>query len=249
MSLRILITRPEAEAAATAEMVRHCGLDPLCVPVLEIRETGAVLPDFSLYKGIVFSSAAGVRAFVARGADPRWFSKKVFAVGDHTAALARQAGWSDVVSAAGTMADLVALMRETLESPARLAHFRGRDVRHNPAEDLEPDGYRVDGIVLYEANPVPTLPPHIIAALQDYGIHAVMFYSARSAAAFAAVLRRDWPEADLRGTKALCLAHSVVESAMGLNWGEILVSPTPDQAGMQSLLNQIVRDASRSEPA
>ncbi|MBI2234386.1 MAG: uroporphyrinogen-III synthase [Micavibrio aeruginosavorus] len=224
-------------------------MDPLCVPVLEIRETGAALPDPALYKAIIFSSAAGARAFAARGADPRWLSKKVFAVGEHTAALARQAGWGDVVSAAGTMVDLVALMRKTLAPPARLAHFRGRDVRHDPAEDLEPDGYRVDGIILYEANPVPTLPPHIVAALQNSGIDAVMFYSARSASAFAAALRRDWPEADLRGTKALCLAHSVVESAMGLNWAEILVSPTPDQAGMQSLLKQIVRDASRSEPA
>lgn len=249
MNPRILITRPEEEAAATAEMVKNCGFDPLCAPVLELRDTGAALPDPSLYNAVIFSSAAGVRAFQAGDSDPRWFSKKVFAVGPHTAAQARQAGWRDVVSAAGTMADLVVLMRETLAPPARLVHFRGRDVRHDPAADLEPDGYRVDGIVLYRADPAPALPAPVVAALRNSEIAAVLFYSARSAQAFIAALRRDWPEADLRGTKALCLAHSVVESAMGLNWAEILVSPTPDQAGMQSLLNQIVRDASRPEPA
>ena len=93
MNPRILITRPEEEAAATAEMVKNCGFDPLCAPVLELRDTGAALPDPSLYNAVIFSSAAGVRAFQAGDSDPRWFSKKVFAVGPHTAAQARQAGF------------------------------------------------------------------------------------------------------------------------------------------------------------
>lgn len=231
----ILITRPEADAAETADSVAALGFDPIIAPVMAIETNIVTLPESSAVQGLIFSSANGVRAFETLNTDSGYFRKPVFAVGDHTADMARQAGFTDVRSAAGTMKDLVALIRRQMVPPSKLLHLRGRDVRDNPAILLpHSEGWSVDGITIYQADPVHAPAPGAVEALEDGQVLAVLFYSARSAQAFTGL----YSGFDFTGVQALCLANSVVESLDRSQWGDILVSARPDQSGMMALLER-----------
>lgn len=230
----VLITRPEEDAVETAAAVDRLGFHAVCVPVLKINYTDSALPEAAQAQGLIFSSANGVRAFLRDDLAFTFFEKPVFVVGDHTAEIARQGGFTDVRSASGAMKDLVALIRKDMVPPARLLHIRGRDVRENPAILLPRfEGWVIDGIVLYAAETVTTI------TLPDGPIAAALFYSARSAEAFTKAV----PEGRLRGAKALCLSQSVLESLKQEQWAEICVSRHPDQTSMMELVQGLSHKA------
>ena len=236
----ILITRPADDAPDTADRVRGLGFDPVFAPALSIHDTGAVFPDLSVFDGFIFSSAHGVRGFAARNPAAVHFSKTAYTVGDHTAAAARAAGFTKIINAAGTMRDLAARLRRDTMLPVRLLHLRGRDVRDDPAVLLpRGDGWLIDALALYSADPVLNLPAAAADLIGRKSIHGVLFYSARSAAAFVAAVQKEWPKADFSGSLALCIADTVLDSVRGLNWRAVHVAATPDQAGMMRLLESL----------
>lgn len=238
--MTILITRPVEDAAETARMAEALGFTPLIAPVMAVHDVDATLPDPALYKAILFSSANGVRSFERRMTRTAYAHLPVFAVGEHTALVARNAGFTTVHCGSGTMASLIPVIQRELNVPARLLHLRGRDRREDPRHYLAlNDGWAFDDVILYETRGVDRFDPAVMSALRSGAVQAVMLYSAKSAECFVAALHRDWPDASLPGTKALCLADSVVESAGQLNWAEILVSRSPDQAGMTRLLKSL----------
>lgn len=216
--------------------IQTLGLEALTAPSLTIVDTAQVLPDVSPYDALMFTSSNGVRAFMRRGPSRDYFSKPVYGVGDRTAALLRDSGFQQVYCAFGTLADMAGLVFETLP-PGRIAHFRGRDVSDDVSAYFQGLGdWQIDGIILYQAEAVDRIDEGVVRHLKNAEVEAVLFYSARSAAAFTAALVRAWPDAALGETKALCIVDTVIESLSGLKWAEIRVAARPDQAGMMSLL-------------
>ncbi len=102
---RVLVTRAAHQAGKLSDGLRALGAVPVEVPVLEIAP-----PDFfdpldkallqiDQYDWVIFTSANTVRALAKRGAEIGVAAQpkpnvKVAAVGEATAAAAREAGWS-----------------------------------------------------------------------------------------------------------------------------------------------------------
>lgn len=245
----VLITRPAEDAAETARLIMAMGFDVIWTPALVIEDTHNPdpLPDFTTAGGLIFSSANGVRALTRRNPPSLCFSRTVFAVGDHTARTARDAGFEDVRSAAGTMADLIVLIRQA-NPPSSLIHFSGADIRDDPARALPlAEGWNIQRVVLYRTVAIDRIPEAALQALEAGRAHAILFYSARSAKSFLATLVKDWPQASCHAARALCLAPPVVDSVQKFNlpWAGVFVSETPDQAGIMALLETLEDDAKR----
>ena len=122
----VLVTRPIEDAQPLAAELSSRGAEVLLEPLLDIVALENVVIDLSNTAGLLFTSANGVRSF-ARINQQR--NLKVFAVGDATAATAREVGFSDVDSAGGNIADLVVLVKETWPSDrGPLLHAAGQAV-------------------------------------------------------------------------------------------------------------------------
>lgn len=57
---RVLVTRPEPDAARTAKKLEAAGYQPLCLPVSETVATGLILPDVG-YDAVAVTSANALR--------------------------------------------------------------------------------------------------------------------------------------------------------------------------------------------
>ena len=108
MTKTVLITRPEEEYADTASMVAALGYDPVPCPMLKIETVPARFDDVTKFQALIFTSAGALPPFCAQS-DVR--DIPVYAVGDVTAARARQAGFTDVKSAGADLAALEVLLR------------------------------------------------------------------------------------------------------------------------------------------
>ncbi|MDQ2632708.1 MAG: uroporphyrinogen-III synthase, partial [Pseudomonadota bacterium] len=98
---RVLVTRPEPGASQTARRLDALGFRPLKLPLHEIRPLPAVsgaVPD--AITAVAATSANAIRHAPAALLD-RLSKLPCFAVGEATAAIARDAGFSNVVDGEG----------------------------------------------------------------------------------------------------------------------------------------------------
>src|SRR5207244_1786444 len=111
LGLRALVTRPRTEAAALAEALMARGIEAIVEPLLDIHYRDGPAPDLAGAQAVLCTSANGVRALARLSAER---NVAVFAVGEASAARAREEGFARVESAGGTVDDLARLARERL---------------------------------------------------------------------------------------------------------------------------------------
>src|SRR5580692_2010454 len=171
--MRVLITRPEREAAALAQVLVARGHQVVIAPLfgLQILHPPAdFAATLAACQAVLITSANGARA-LAEASEQR--SKPIFAVGDTTAATAEGLGFTAVTSASGDAAALGALVRERLDPAAGpLVHVCGIDVAGDPA----PEGFEVRRFALYEAREADALPASAEAALRARALDAITFF-------------------------------------------------------------------------
>src|SRR5882757_8597644 len=93
---RALVTRPRAEAAALAEALAARGIEAIVEPLLDIHYRDEPAPDLAGVQAVLCTSANGVRALARLS---RGRKVPIFAVGEATAARAREEGFARVESA------------------------------------------------------------------------------------------------------------------------------------------------------
>lgn len=181
--MRLLVTRPLPEALRTKAALEARGHDVMLAPLLHIEPLPAKLPD-THPDAIVITSATAAAMLKTHPAAARLLSRPVFVVGDRTTAAVRDAGFTDLRSAASDGATLVQLLRQNFAEGARLLHLAGHDRAVDIAGELKPSGIHVDVVTLYRAVTAKSLPPPVTAALSDGTIDGVLHYSLRTAEAY-----------------------------------------------------------------
>lgn len=165
--------------------MRQAGYAPLVLPLTEIRACTPDLPPESItdVDALAITSANALRHAPTRLIESLK-DRPLYAVGDATAAEARQLGFSDVISAQGAVDDLAALIREREEPGARLIYLAGRERTGDLEGKLAAGGLRCNVIEAYSAH-VVSYPTELIRdAINGRMVDAVLFHSALSADAF-----------------------------------------------------------------
>lgn len=198
--MKLLILRPEPGASETAARARDLGLDPVVVPLFEIRGVDSGPVDAAGYEAVLLTSANG-----ARHAPPGLAGLPCFAVGERTAEAARQAGFGDIRTGPSDGEAAMAMIAESgLE---RVLHLCGRD--HLP---LAQSGISVEGRVVYAAEPT--------AGERFEGPAVAMIHSARAAIRFAGLVP------DKSSIAVAAISATAAESA-GAGWAAKAVAAEP----------------------
>ena len=222
--MKILVTRPEPGASATAARLVAMGHEPVLAPCLAITPLPARLPE-NISALIITSGQAVVALPHALHATP------VFCVGDATGGKLRAAGFTRVESASGDATDLYRLIAER-----RLAglHVMAVGERHGLAlaRQLRAAEFAVQRRTVYAARPLRALPEPAATALAGGKIAAALFYSAESARAFI----RLHPVGTDKIT-AYALSPAVAAALGGLPWRAIRVALAPTEADLMALFS------------
>jgi uroporphyrinogen-III synthase len=123
---RVLVLRPEPGASATAERARERGLDAVAMPLFEIQRLDWQPPEPGAFDGLLLTSANAVR----HGGEGLQQLRQlpVYAVGDATAAAAREAGFDVAATGDAGVDRLLSL----IDADLKLLHLCGED-RMNPS--------------------------------------------------------------------------------------------------------------------
>ena len=216
----VLITRPSF-GDATCAAIEARGYLPVAAPFLVIEHFPLTIPR--PLQAILVTSGNALPSL-------RAVNLPLLAVGDATAERARAHGFADVRSAAGdaaALADLAAALAEPAGAPLLLASGQGQG--QALAADLRRRGFRVIRRVCYAARPVGQFPHAAAQALLSGRLHAALFLSAETAAAFVRLLP-PCLSARLGTVAALAIGRTTAETLETLPWSRVCraASPTLD---------------------
>lgn len=217
--MRVLVTRPQPGADATAARLHAAGHVALVAPLLATEALAWTVPD-PLPPAVMLTSAAAARLFDAHAAPPpALLARPCFAVGAATAAAARAAGFRDVRAGGGNAQALVDGIAAA--GIAELLHLAGED----RSDVVVPAGLSIVTRVVYAARLLPLARPA--------PFDVAWLFSARTAAHFAAECDR---LGLARDDVAIAAISPAVAAAAGPGWRRIDIAASPDESALLATL-------------
>jgi uroporphyrinogen-III synthase len=233
--VRILLTRPRAEAERTAAALRARGHEVIVAPLLDIE----LVPDADLGAGpwaaILVTSANAVRAIAGHRRRDQLRGIPVFTVGRHTAQAMRDAGFGTVVSADGNVTDLAKLVAARMQPGAPLLYLAGEERSGDLAGLLRIQAFAVHTALVYRAVAAATFPREAADALQA-GIDGIFHFSRRSAEAYVDAARNaGLQDAAMPKPVHFCLSARVAEPLQQAGAVHVRIAARPDEAALMEL--------------
>jgi uroporphyrinogen-III synthase len=230
--MQVLVTRPEPDASEFAALCRENGLAPVLCPLMKVVfETAKV--DLEGVGALAFTSANGVRAYLANSADK---SPPVFAVGEATAQTAAEAGFSEVKTAGGDVEALAGLIGEHRDSfSGEVLHIAGAARAGDLIAALEAQNIAARRLTLYTMREAEALPPAILSTAAGW----VALFSPRTAALFARLVERAGASERFGNMRAACLSDAVAEAAGAMAWRSVDVAGARNAAAMVALMKDL----------
>jgi uroporphyrinogen-III synthase len=233
--VRLLITRPESDAERTAAALRQRGHVVVTAPLLRVEAILDAPIDRDDWGAILITSANAAAALALHERKSALRDVPVFAVGDRSADAMRAAGFANVVSAGGAVADLMRLVAERLQPPAPLLYLAGEDRAGDVAGVLTAKGFTVKTVVLYRAVTAATLPQQAADALAA-GLDGVLHFSRRSAAAYVEGARAVGLLACALEPTQFCLSEPIAAPLRQAGAARTVVAARPNEAALIELI-------------
>lgn len=228
MAVPLVIIRPEPGCSASLELARGMrGVEAHGFPLFEVSPRSWEATSAERFDALLVGSAMAFR-FGGRGLAPLK-SLLVYAVGETTAAAARDAGFALAASGAGS---LQAMLGGLKPGHKRLLRLAGEE---RVALTL-PIGVTMEERVVYASVP-RAMPPEMVALLRNPAIVAV-----HSAEAARHLTSQCVSHGIRRAPLRLAALSARVAAAAGDGWGEVASPPYPEDKALLALARQMCQD-------
>ncbi len=244
--MAILVTRPHPDDETTAASLRARGFDVLCAPMLRFEPVAFHEDMNARYSAVIVTSANALRGIEPHLKGHRMLELPLFAVGEQTAAAARRAGFTHVVSANGDAANLrdlvlASLKAKELKKASTLLYRAGAEIARDLASELEESGFRVVTQTTYRMIAVKSLPRETCDAFAANQVEAVLHYSQRSARAFLDAARAAGVEISALAIPQCCISAAVASVVRDVGATQVVVAATPDENALFEALERALR--------
>ena len=246
MAKYTLIIRPQPDADRDASWLQRYHVPALASPVMyaspitQKPDIAALMPSAMMFSGVIFTSRHALDGMIQVGGLNEWRDKPAFTVGKATAAAARQAGFSRVITGNGGGNGLIQPIRDYLAgkytNPDQAALFwpSARDISFDMGGALAAFNIPVTRVPVYQMLPADGLSPAVIAALSSGEIGAVIAMSARSINLFCDALMNISSAKAMAGIKLIAGSEGIARAA-GTGWREVFVAKSPRRSRLLAI--------------
>ncbi len=251
--LRILITRPKAQSAEFATLLRQHGAEPVLLPTIELIDTDPALIGWAVrtltagrFDDLILTSVNGVErlwtALRQAGLDARACgTTRIAAIGAATAHALKQRGFSaDLIPATYTSAALLEELAQEDLSGRRILLARAAQGSRRLSDGLRERGAMIDDIPLYDS--VTAQPdPSALDALAD-GVDVVTLTSPSTARGLHELTRVDSVQRAIKGATIACIGPVTAAAARELGWSVSVVAQTHTVGGLLDAIARHVQE-------
>lgn len=219
----VLAVRPQPGLAATMAAGERLGLNMIGYPLFEVRALDWDCSDPDSIDALLIGSANAIRHGGEALASLK--DKPVHAVGETTAEVAREAGFTVAAVGSGGLQQVL----DDIAAPCRLLRIAGA----NHVDLKPPTGVEITTVIVYDT--VPMELPEPLRPLHDLGL-TVLLHSAAAAEQFDRESRR---LALQRDRISLAVIGPRVASSAGKGWKAIHVSPSPNDRALLEMVREM----------
>ena len=219
--MHILFTRPLEDCHEMILKFQSLGHNISHLPLISIEGLKHKSLNNLNFKGIVFTSSNAIKFL-----DIKTLDKKIicFCVGNATEKKARSVGFQNIFTAEGNVNNLKELILQNFNSSeGKLLYVSGEVVSSNLDNLLLLDGYNIERVVNYRANPVEKYDKDFIEKLKLKMPEIVYVYSQNSAINFLKVIKNYHLEALWMSTNLMCIGEKTSSILNEIKWKKIFL--------------------------
>src|SRR3978361_1064473 len=247
--MAVLVTRPHPDDETTAAGLRARGYEVLQAPMLRFEPVAFHDDLDARYGAVIVTSANALRGLAPHLDGSRLLKLPLFAVGEHTAAAARNIGFEHVIPANGDATALRELMlasvkAKELKKASTLLYLAGADLARDLAGELGERGFSVVTHTTYRMTPVARLPQETRDAFAANKVEAVLHYSRRSVRAFLDAARAVGTEISALALPQCCISDAVAAIVRDAGAAHVMVAQSPDENALFETLSRALQPIS-----
>ncbi len=214
--MNIVLTRPLIDAENLMAELFKKGHKIIHVPTLSISSVNIDQIQLEKYQALIFTSANAVRNlnFVKVNKETR-----CFCVGIMTEKIARLKGFTNTISAEGTVNSLKNLIinSKEIEKDNQLAYICGDNVVYDLDKELLSEGFKIKKIINYTSKKITTLNDENLSLIKKYPPDIIFVYSLRSAESFSNIINNYALSPLMTRSTVMCISKKIAD--FFLNFG------------------------------
>ena len=219
--MHILFTRPLEDCHEMILKFQSLGHEISHLPLINIEGLKYEVPNYSEFKGIIFTSTNAVKFLDIKNIDKKL---KCFCVGNATEKKARSVGFQNVFAAEGNVNNLKELILQNFKpSEGKLIYISGEIISSNLDKELISDGYNVERIINYRANEIKKYDESFIEKLKLKMPEITYIYSQNSAINFLKVIKNYQLETLWMNTNLMCIGEKTSSILNEIKWKKIFL--------------------------
>ena len=219
--MHILFTRPLEDCHEMILKFQSLGHEISHLPLINIESLKYKAPNYSEFKGIIFTSTNAVKFLDIKNIDKKL---KCFCVGDATEKKARSAGFQNVFAAEGNVNNLKELILQNFKSSeGKLIYISGEIISSDLDKKLISSGYTIERLINYRANAIEKYDEDFIEKLKLKMPEITYIYSQNSAINFLKVIKNYQLETLWMNTNLMCIGEKTSSILNEIKWKKIFL--------------------------
>ena len=219
--MHILLTRPLEDNREMILKFQSLGHEVTHMPLISIEGIKYEDLNFSDFKGIIFTSSNAIKFLDTKSVD-----KKIncFCVGSATESKAKSIGFQNIFAADGNVNNLKELILQNFNSSdGKLLYVSGEIISNDLDQTLISEGYNIQRIINYKANPVEKFSDTFIEKLKLNMPEIVYVYSQNSAISFLNLIKNYELVNLWMDTNLMCIGEKTSAVLNEIKWKKIFL--------------------------
>ena len=219
--MHILFTRPFDDCHELMLRFRSLGHMVSHIPVISIQKIIYESLDFSLFKGIIFTSTNAIKFLDTQKIDKKI---KCFCVGNATEKVAKIKGFQNIYVAGGNVENLKEIIFQNFEvSDGNLIYVTGQIISSDLDKKLISEGYNLKRIINYKAIVQEKFNNDEIEKLKVQIPDIVYVYSQNSALSFLNMIKNYNLQNSWMNTNLMCISEKTSTVLNEIKWKKIFL--------------------------
>ena len=219
--MHILFTRPFDDCHELMLRFKSLGHMVSHIPVISIQKIIYESLDFSLFKGIIFTSSNAIKFLDTQKIDKQI---KCFCVGNVTEKVAKTKGFQNIYVAGGNVENLKEIIFQNFEaSDGNLIYVTGEIISSDLDKKLISEGYNLKRIINYKAIAQEKFNNDEIEKLKVQLPDIVYVYSQNSALSFLNMIKNYNLQNSWMNTNLMCISEKTSTILNEIKWKKIFL--------------------------
>ena len=219
--MHILLTRPLEDCYEIILKFQSLGHEVSHLPLITIEGLKYESLNYKDLNAIIFTSSNAIKFL-----DIKSMNKNIncFCVGNATEKKARNSGFQKVFAADGNVDNLKELILQNFNlSEGKLLYISGEVISSNLDQQLISNGYTIERVINYRANPIEKYDEDFIEKLKRKMPEITYIYSQNSAINFLKIIKNYHLETLWMNTNLMCIGEKTSSILNEIKWKKIFL--------------------------